>query len=67
MQYTESNNITGLFEGRTGKGNVSTRVFFGITPQGYYVAIADVENNFCIPKEWYKLKSFIDGKKVYRK
>ena len=67
MQYTESNNITGFFEGHTGKGNVSTRVLFGITPKGYYVAIADVENNFCIPKEWYKLKSFIDGKKEYIK
>lgn len=67
MQYTESNNITGFFEGHTGKGNVSTRVLFGITPKGYYVAIADVENNFCIPKEWYMLKSFIDGKKEYIK
>lgn len=67
MQYSESSNISTLFEGTTGKGNVSTRVFFGITPKGYYVAIADVENNFCIPKEWYKLKSFIDGKKVYQK
>ncbi|MBR5729062.1 MAG: hypothetical protein IKX61_02475 [Prevotella sp.] len=67
MQYTESNNITGFFEGHTGKGNASTRVLFGITPQGYYVAIADVENNFCIPKEWYLLKSFIDGKKEYIK
>ena len=67
MQYTESNNITGFFEGHTGKGNVSTRVLFGITHKGYYVAIADVENNFCIPKEWYKLKSFIDGKKEYIK
>ena len=67
MQYTESNNITGFFEGHTGKGNASTRVLFGITPQGYYVAIADVENNFCIPKEWCMLKSFIDGKKEYIK
>lgn len=67
IQYTEGNNITGLFEGHTGKGHVSTRVLFGITPQGYYVVIADVENNFCIPKEWYKLKSFINGKKEYIK
>jgi len=67
MKYAESNNITGLFEGHTGKGNVSTRVLFGITPKGYYVAIADVENNFCIPKEWHVLKSFINGKKEYVK
>ena len=67
IQYTESNNISGLFEGTTGKGNVSTRVLFGITPKGYYVAIADVENNFCIPKEWHVLKSFVDGKKEYVK
>ncbi|MBQ3698636.1 MAG: hypothetical protein II886_01890 [Prevotella sp.] len=65
MQYTESNNITALFEGHTGKGHVSTRILFGITPKGYYVAIADVENNFCIPKEWHALKSFINGKKEY--
>lgn len=67
MQYAESSNITGLFEGHASKGNVSTRVFFGITPKGYYVAIADVENNFCIPKEWYMLKSFVNGKKEYIK
>ena len=67
MKYTESNNITGLFEGKTGKGNLSTRVLFGITPQGYYVAIADVENNFCIPKDWHVLKSFVNGKKEYIK
>ena len=65
MQYT--NNIIGLFEGHTGKGHVSTRVLFGITPKGYYVAIADVENNFCIPKEWSVLKSFINGEKKYIK
>lgn len=67
MQYTESSNITGFFEGYTGKGNVSFHVFFGISPKGYYVAIADVENNFCIPKEWYMLKSFVNGKKEYIK
>ena len=67
MQFAESNNISELFEGHTGKGNVSTRVLFGITPNGYYVAIADVENNFCIPKEWHVLKSFVNGKKVYVK
>ena len=67
MQYTESNNITDFFEGNTGKFHVSTHVLFGITPKGYYVAIVDVENNFCIPKEWYMLKSFIDGKKEYIK
>ena len=67
MQYSESSNISTLFEGTTGKGHVSTRVLFGITPNGYYVAIADVENNFCIPKEWYMLKSFVNGKKEYIK
>ena len=67
MQFAESNNISELFEGHTGKGHVSTRVLFGITPNGYYVAIADVENNFCIPKEWHVLKSFVNGKKVYVK
>ncbi|MBR5687585.1 MAG: hypothetical protein IKX36_06465 [Prevotella sp.] len=67
MQYTESNYITQLFEGTKNIGHLTTRVFFGITPEGYYVAVADVENNFCIPKEWYILKSFADGKKEYIK
>ena len=67
MQYTESSNISTLFEGTTGKGHISTRVLFGITPKGYYVAIADVENNFCVPKEWSVLKSFVDGHKKYIK
>ena len=45
----------------------STRVFYGVTSQGYYVAIADTEKNFCIPREWYALKSFDNGKKEYIK
>ena len=65
MQYTESSNISTLFEGTTGKGHVSTCVLFGITPKGYYVAIADCENNACIPKEWSTLKSFYNGEKKY--
>lgn len=67
MQYTESSHVATLFEATTGKGHVSTRVLFGITPQGYYVIIADVENNFCIPKDWSVLKSFDNGKKIYLK
>ena len=65
MQYTESSNLSTLFEGTTGKGHVSTCVLFGITPKGYYVAIADRENNACIPKEWSTLKSFFNGEKKY--
>ena len=67
MQYTEGSHLSDLFDGTTGEGNVSIQVLYGITPQGYYVVIADVENNFCIPKEWYALKSFVNGKKEYVK
>ena len=66
MQYAESSNITQLFDGYTGPGHL-TCVLFGITPKGYYVAIADVENKFCLPKEWSVVKSFVDGKKTYLK
>ena len=45
----------------------STHVFYGISPHGYYIAIADTEKNFCIPREWYALKSFDNGKKEYFK
>lgn len=65
MQYAETSNISTLFEGTTGKGHVSTCVLFGITPKGYYVAIADTENNACVPKEWSTLKSFFNGEKKY--
>ena len=57
--------ISEMFQTITGKGHVSTRVLFGITPKGYYVAIADTENNVCIPKEWSTLKSFFNGEKKY--
>ena len=56
-----------LFEGHTGKSHVATHIYFGVSPQGYYVAVADTENTYCIPKEWYMLKSFVDGKKEYIK
>ena len=65
MQYTEGNHITQIFEGTKNAGHLTTRVFFGITPKGYYVAIADIENNFCVPKEWSTLKSFVNGEKKY--
>ena len=69
MQYTdtERNDILEMFEGTTGKDYFSIRVHFGITPQGYYIVITDSEKNFCIPKEWAILKSFLDGKKEYIK
>ena len=54
-----------FFQAITGKDCVTTRVLFGITPKGYYVAIADCENNACIPKEWSTLKSFFNGEKKY--
>ena len=67
MQYAESSNISQLITGTTGAGHHETRVLFGITPKGYYVAIADIENNYCIPKEWSVLKSFVNGEKEYIK
>jgi hypothetical protein len=35
------------------------------TEDGYYVAIINSENSYGIPKEWYKLKSYVNGKKEY--
>ena len=72
MRWTDTNahSLFWLFEGTTGLNDLfykSIYVFFGITPQGYYIAITDSENYFCIPKEWYCLKSFVDGKKEYIK
>ena len=58
-------NITQLFDGRTGEEHVSTKVLLGLTPEGYYVAVLDVTNSLFVPHEWYKLKSFVDGKKKY--
>ena len=66
----EAKKLSILFEGITGFGDSffkSIYVLLGITPQGYYIAITDSKNNFCIPKEWYCLKSFVDGKKEYVK
>lgn len=60
-------NITQLFEGRIGEEHVSTKVLLGSTPEGFYVAVLDVTNSLFVPHEWYKLKSFVDGKKKYIK
>ncbi len=67
MQFGGSSHLWELFEGHTGKSHVATHIYFGVSPQGYYVAVADTENTYCIPKEWYMLKSFVDGKKEYVK
>ena len=67
---TNAHDLSLMFEGVTGVDDLffkSLFVLFGITPQGYYIAITDSENKFCIPKEWYCLKSFVDGKKEYIK
>ena len=67
IRFGGSSHFMELFEGHTGKSHVATHIYFGVSPQGYYVAVADKENTYCIPKEWYLLKSFIDGKKEYIK
>ena len=67
IQFGGSSHFRELFEGHTGKSFVFTHVYFGISPQGYYVAVADTENTYCIPKEWHVLKNFVDGKKEYVK
>lgn len=54
-----------LFDSQTGEGFVSTKVMLGATPEGYYIAVMDVTNSLFVPHEWYKLKSFVDGKKKY--
>lgn len=65
MQYKEGiqHNIMEMFAANSR----SFYVFYGISPHGYYIAIADTEKNFCIPREWYILKSFDNGKKEYFK
>lgn len=57
--------ISQLFEGTTSDGYHATHVYLGITPEGFYVMIADREKNFWIPREWSVLKSYFDGKKKY--
>lgn len=66
MQYNEDV-LSSMFSGSKVNRWSSTRVLFGVTPKGFYIAVADVENNFCIPKQWATLKSFIDGEKKYVK
>lgn len=70
MEYIEGNDlttmlITTMLRAATGEENTEMRVLFGVSQEGYYIAVADVKDFFCIPKEWYKLKSFADGKKKY--
>ena len=65
LQNIEANHITQMFNGRTGEEHVSTKVLFGATPEGYYIAVMDATNSLFVPHEWYKLKSFVDGKKKY--
>ena len=65
LQNIEAKRITQLFNGRTGEEHVSTKVLLGATPDGYYVAVLDATGNFFVPCEWYKLRSFADGRKKY--
>jgi hypothetical protein len=67
IRFGGSSHFMELFEGHTDKSHVATHIYFGVSPRGYYVAVADRENTYCIPKEWYMLKSFVDGKKEYIK
>ena len=65
LQNIEAKHITQMFNGRTGEEHVSTKVLLGATPEGYYIAVMDATNSLFVPHEWYKLKSFVDGKKKY--
>ena len=40
---------------------------FGISADGYYIIVYNTKKSYSYPKEWYKLKSYINGKKEYRK
>ena len=40
---------------------------FGISADGYYIIVYNTKRSYSYPKEWYKLKSYINGKKEYRK
>lgn len=48
-------------------GNINNKFHLNLTKteDGYYVAIINSEKSYGIPKEWYKLKSYINGKKEY--
>ena len=65
LRNIEAKHITQMFNGRTGEEHVSTKVLLGATPEGYFIAVMDVTNSLFVPHEWYKLKSFVDGKKKY--
>lgn len=65
LQNIEAKHITQLFNGRTGEEHVSTKVLLGATPEGYYVAVLDATGSFYVPCEWYKLRSFVDGRKKH--
>lgn len=70
MRYTDAiwGDFTDMFTIIDSNNYLSSmHVFYGKSSQGYYIAVADTENNFCIPKEWYCLKSFDNGKKEYIK
>lgn len=64
MQDADSDwgNIISLLEAGTRK------IHFGVTTKGYYIVISNNnDKNFFIPKQWYCLKSFNNGKKEYIK
>lgn len=49
------------------KNDMSNKFHLNIakTDDGYYLAIINSEKAYGFPKEWYKLKSYVNGKKEY--
>ena len=60
-------NITGIVEGHDIRGDKDYHLKCMMDEEGYHILVITTKGELWTPKDWQKLKSYINGEKVYRK
>ena len=59
-------NITGIVEGHDIRGDKDYHLKCMMDEEGYHILVITTKGELWTPKDWQKLKSYINGEKVYR-
>ena len=60
-------NINGIVEGHDIRGDKDYHLKGMMDEEGYHILVITTKGELWTPKDWQKLKSYINGEKIYRK
>ena len=59
-------NLRNIVEGMNLKADSNYHLSCMMNPDGYHILVITTKGELWIPKDWPKLKTYINGEKVYR-